>query len=490
MKKAIILLCVVAGILSCTKEPVGPEAPAAGTPMTFEISVAETKADKTAWANGDKIYVFFKGIETKYLVLTYSTGTGWANASGGSELTSGDFSGLETKTLTAVHFPVPVDVTYAGSKFSFTKDGKPFYNYYLLQTNKEYSVSGTTVTATLSMSNTQPDLVLFHVAGIQANVADYTFGCSKIRPVACVGVGTDGMVHEDTLQPGARLSGIADDDGVIFAGRTEYPGSAVAYTFTLASDTQICALTRASRTLTAGNMYNFPAPTSDGGWTVQSVSDLYVDLDITVGGKKIYWAKCNLGAASETDYGDYFAWGETTGYNEGKTNFDWSTYTWGKASDALTKYCNYSDFGKDGFTDPLTTLLPEDDAAYSALGGKFRMPTSAEISALVATKTDTDNYTWTWCDGSTTKYNDSTISGWKIVRNSTSSTLFLPAAGCRDGADLIIIGPDGANVDYWSSSLFLDGPPCAYHLSCTPVAVDRGYAFRLYGFSVRPVFSE
>lgn len=35
----------------------------------------------------------------------------------------------------------------------------------------------------------------------------------------------------------------------------------------------------------------------------------YVDLGLPSG---LLWAKCNVGAASETAYGDYYAWGETT----------------------------------------------------------------------------------------------------------------------------------------------------------------------------------
>ena len=34
----------------------------------------------------------------------------------------------------------------------------------------------------------------------------------------------------------------------------------------------------------------------------------YVDLGLPSGLK---WAKCNLGASKPSDYGDYYAWGET-----------------------------------------------------------------------------------------------------------------------------------------------------------------------------------
>ena len=342
MKKAILFLCMAAGLVSCAKEVLNPEKETPqneGVPMTFNMTVLETKAAKTDWTDGDKIYVFFNGLETKYLMLERSSGA-WTNTSGGGTLLDTDFSGLGTKNLTAVHFPVAVDVSYADSKFSFTSGGKPVYNYYLFEVGKTYTVDGTTVTATLSMGK-PADLVQIHVAGIQGNVADYTFGCSRIRPVACASVGTDGAITESILQAGARLSGVADADGGIFSGRLTSPDAAADYVFTIASNANIYTLTRSSRTLTAGKMYNFPSLSATGGsnWAVQNASDLYVDLGIEVDGKKIYWTKCNLGADTETDYGDYFAWGEVTGYNEGKTNFasDWSNYYFGTSS-SFSKY--------------------------------------------------------------------------------------------------------------------------------------------------------
>lgn len=481
MKKAILLLCMAAGLMSCAKEvpsPQGENPENEGVPMTFNVTVLETKAAKTDWADGDKIYVFFNGLATKYLVLTFD-GTEWANTSGGGTLLDTDFSGLGTKKLTAVHFPVTVNVSYADSKFSFTRGGKPVYNYYLFEADRTYTVDGTTVYATLSMGK-PADMVQIHVAGIQGNVGNYTFGCSKIRPVACASVGTDGIITESLLQAGARLSGVADSDGGIFAGRLVYPSEAKNYKFTLASNTQIYTLTRNNKTLTAGKMYNFPSLSTTGGsnWAVQNASDLYVDLDLTVDGKKIYWAKCNLGATSETEYGDYFAWGETTGYMEGKTNFGWSTYAWGNESRALTKYCKDSSYGKDGFTDGLTTLLPEDDAAYAALGGKFRMPTRAELEYL-------SYVTRKWVDN----YKDSGVSGFTFTRN--GQTIFLPAAGYWENSSLQTPGMLGG---YWSSSN--EGKEEAWGLNflnsnffSNPLASEAEPP-RYGGLSIRPVFSN
>ncbi|MBO5975390.1 MAG: hypothetical protein J6P95_06730, partial [Paludibacteraceae bacterium] len=95
----------------------------------------------------------------------------------------------------------------------------------------------------------------------------------------------------------------------------------------------------------------------------------YIDLGLPSGLK---WATCNVGADSPEEYGDYFAWGETTS----KTTYDWSTYKWCNGSYyTMTKYCDNSYYG---IVDDKTVLDPEDDAAFVNMGGSWRMPTKAE----------------------------------------------------------------------------------------------------------------
>jgi len=266
MKKTFLFLIMAAGLLSCAKEMTpAPEKAPSGVPMSFNITVTGTKAEKTNWANGDVVYVFFKGLEEKYLNLTYD-GSGWTDASGGGTLTDTDFSALDSKTLTAVHFPVAVDVSFAGSRFSFTKDGDPVYNYYLVQTGKEYEVDGTTVNATLEMA--KPDGVAqFHVAGIQDDAADYFFSGSEIVPVTCAAVEIGGVIIEGTQNAGGYLRGVADADGVVFGGRLAHPGRAAEYQFLLTGPDKIYKLERSKKTLSAGARYNFPAP-GEEGWEV------------------------------------------------------------------------------------------------------------------------------------------------------------------------------------------------------------------------------
>ena len=106
----------------------------------------------------------------------------------------------------------------------------------------------------------------------------------------------------------------------------------------------------------------------------------YVDLGLPSG---LLWATCNVGATAPEQYGDYFAWGETTGYDEGKTDFSWSTYKYCKVNyHFLTKYCTDSGFSFNDAADDKTVLDLVDDAARANWGGDWRMPTHEEWSEL------------------------------------------------------------------------------------------------------------
>lgn len=481
MKKTLFYLCLAAGLLSCAKETAPQEETLAGVPVKFEISVTGTKANEIAqedWAEGDAISVFIMGIPEKYLVLSYNDGS-WTTIPVGGEITDIELGGLDDNYfLTAVHFPVAAGIAYedngeyAKNRFTFKSGGKPVYgSYYLYDEKKPFTVDGTTVKATLTMKIPEGMVQLYFPGGEgRDNLDDYTLSSPMIRPVACAGVGVDGTIQESVLQRGARMGGgMPYGQGIIFAGRYDNPGEAAGHTFILANDDEIWTYkTDRESPLEGGMLYTFP--NFPGGWDVELASDLYVDLGTIVNGKKIYWAKCNLGADTETGYGDYFAWGETTGYNEGKTDFSWSTYLFdNSASHDGSSFSKYT--GSD-----FDTLKPEDDAAYAALGGKFRMPTSAEIDMLHGLRKE-----WVY------NYNGSGIAGYKFT-GSNEKTLFLPAAGHRDGTNLIFAGNVGY---YWSSSLYRGSMINAWHfLFITGGSFDTGGIYRFFGCSVRPVFSD
>lgn len=483
MKKTFLFLIMAAGLLSCTKEPVQQEV-SAGVPMNFEINVTETKAAKTSWEDGDEIVLFFKGIEDNFILFSYNEETQkWDERISYDTFTSSDFENLEENILSAVHLPGISSIILEDGYFSFFgKDEKPIFNYYLAQTGVPYTVDGTTVSASFTMEKPE-GFVQFHVAGIEKTVNNYTFASPQVRPVALSGINFDGTLREEVLQAGARLSGFADADGAVFAGRLAKAGTrAVAtpsYTFTLASTEKIYTYDLYDKTLEAGKRYNFPALTGSG-WSVVLASELYVDLGLPSGLK---WAKFNLGASTETDYGDYFAWGEIAP----KTDYSWATYKWMQEGQSdwkyITKY-TFADGQKNGIWYSGDTFIGDgkkslqdydnaDDAAYAALGGKFRMPTEADWQELY------NNCTWTW---KTTA--DGYASNGRLVTASNGNTIFLPAAGYRNGTELDNAGAPGR---YWSSSLFKTFSDGVKSMNFNSGGADMSSSLRYYGIPVRPV---
>ena len=201
----------------------------------------------------------------------------------------------------------------------------------------------------------------------------------------------------------------------------------------------------------------------------------YVDLGLPSG---TLWATCNIGATNPEDYGLYFAWGETTWYTQDTSDcrsFNWTSYKHCNG-EQLTKYCDNSSYGNNGFTDTLTELEPEDDAAYVNWGSGWRMPSEEQCDELINSSYTTT--IWTTLKG---------VKGRLITSKSNGNSLFLPAAGCRSGTSLSNVGSYGY---YWSRTT--DYPYFAYFgwgLRFRSDCVERTTCGRCRGQSVRPVRS-
>ena len=191
----------------------------------------------------------------------------------------------------------------------------------------------------------------------------------------------------------------------------------------------------------------------------------YVDLGLPSG---TLWATCNVGASRPEDYGNYYAWGETST----KSTYDWNTYRYANGDfDKLTKYCNKSNYGDNGFTDNLTELQSGDDPAAANWGNGWQTPSMDQCVELL-------NYTdfeWTTQNG---------VNGWQFTSRMNGQTLFLPAAGRCDSAFYDV----GSSGWYWSRSLLTDTPDGAWYFVFDSddwfVGNDRT---RINNFSVRPV---
>lgn len=190
----------------------------------------------------------------------------------------------------------------------------------------------------------------------------------------------------------------------------------------------------------------------------------YVDLGLPSGLK---WATYNVGASSDspTDYGDYFAWGETS------TKDDYTrenSFTYGKTA---------ADLKASGVLDPAGNLTAQYDVATVKWGAPWRMPTRAECKELV------DNCTWTWVD-------DSGVKVCKVT-GPNGNYIYLQPSGCRQ---LSLTFQLGEMADYWSSTFYfdMDTTDNAWYFTST-AGQDKGMtgmSSRIFGYPVRPVSSD
>ena len=258
----------------------------------------------------------------------------------------------------------------------------------------------------------------------------------------------------------------------------------------------LSSLAMASLAFAANAVTNMCVEQSDGTIVLYDVdkvkqvyyeesSESYIDQGVTVSGKEgIYtyvdlglesgtkWATCNVGATKPTEYGDYFAWGET----KPKEDYSWETYKlrenkkmddeWG-----FTKYCTDSYYGT---VDNKKVLYAEDDAATANWGSAWRMPTKDEIEELL------DGCFWEWVND----FNGSGVRGRLGTSKKNGATIFLPATGYRYDTDFYSVGNYG---NYWSSSLDEDDPNNAYCLYFYDDDIDWVTDDRNFGQSVRAV---
>ena len=195
----------------------------------------------------------------------------------------------------------------------------------------------------------------------------------------------------------------------------------------------------------------------------------YVDLGLPSGLK---WAKCNVGAENETEYGDYFMWGSTIPNNE--TPCDWTNDPFNNGSSNYDE--TYFNSVKDTVC-PNGVLAKEYDAVSQIMGGDWRMPTKAEIQELI------DYTTNEWF----TNYNGTGVNGRKFT-GSKGNSIFIPAADFRSGSSFY--GREDYSGDIWSSSLFPSRPKNAWYLNFFSDDFYVDYADRNYGLMVRGVYEN
>ena len=218
-----------------------------------------------------------------------------------------------------------------------------------------------------------------------------------------------------------------------------------------------------------------------------------VDLGLSSGN---LWASCNLGADSPEEIGGFYSWGETTT----KDVYTWATYRYGDTLTAISKYCSVAAYGNNGFTDALTALEADDDAATANLGRGWNMPTIAEWEEL---------YNQCYWE-QTADYNNTGKGGYIVYKSinktldkqqtkgsdhtysiATDAHIFIPLTGYIQDNDMRLIAENDHLSAYWSATLDRQCPcyaRCVRLWPGTEITTDAGNSFRrAYAASVRPI---
>ncbi|MBR5255945.1 MAG: hypothetical protein IKV62_04125 [Bacteroidales bacterium] len=199
MKKTVLFLgCIALFVASCNKiETV--EEPVQDSPRHLKVNIkvnnAETRAVRTGWTAGDKIYVSFdvcfQEEISSYLTLTY-TGSSWT-----SEFSDDVLEELlldrESGNLAAAYIasdrkPVfqyePATEASPYNLNIYMTNSKGLTGMYLSADNIPYTVESGTLTAELNMGLRMDNLVHFSLDGISPDLAgNYTLRCDKLTPM-------------------------------------------------------------------------------------------------------------------------------------------------------------------------------------------------------------------------------------------------------------------------------------------------------------------
>lgn len=165
----------------------------------------------------------------------------------------------------------------------------------------------------------------------------------------------------------------------------------------------------------------------------------YVDLGLPSGTK---WATMNVGATSETEYGNY--------------------YQYGKGADDYAVTSGQSDYS--GTENPLALSA---DTAAQVWGGQWHMPTSAQCAELTANTT----YEWTTING---------VNGGKFTAQN-GNYIFIPAVGYYHS----VFETDETRL--WCSTPETENSSRAYFLYFNEWDYGVSDNPRYFGETVRPV---
>ena len=456
---AMAALSLTLGMTSCQNE-LAELTPSGGERITLSVTQDDAAGTRTylnddkkvVWSTGDALSLF----DTKNINQVFELTKGAGN-------TTGEFGGTVSVDSRKEYYAVyPYDADYTISSGTvagitqpaeqtavangFDKSAAIMTGYTTKKENLAFKQLCAFVQITTESATKK---IVFKTNGTESLAGTLSVAIDEegigTATVTSNGTGTVTLVPasgETTIAAGTYL--IAVLPGTLASGFTMEIESAEGDDLTRSYRGSTSVLSRAA-------VINMGTASVANGWTaIDKAANGYasVDLGITIDGKKILFATCNVGADSPEEYGDYFAWGATEplykGYTMDGTSVNVTEWKDGMSDGYVEDNAPfYSGSAYITYTTAGDVLAAEHDAARVNMGGEWRMPTTEEMQALY------DNTTNVWTDN----YNNTGIKGRIFTGNGdyANSSLFLPAAGFFSGASYYGGGSQGR---YWSSTLY------------------------------------
>ncbi len=187
----------------------------------------------------------------------------------------------------------------------------------------------------------------------------------------------------------------------------------------------------------------------------------YVDLGLPSG---LLWATHNIGVSNPENYGNYYAWGETSD----KSSYSFENYKWSDDNG----YTKYNDNSELGYVDYLYSLENTDDAANCVVGSSWSIPTKADFDELIA-----------YCTTTRTTLNG--VNGLNIL-GPNGNSIFLPSAGFK-------AYESNYHLDEWGyystrELYYSDTDKCVLFKFDESNIYTSWTNIRWYGYSIRPVY--
>ena len=339
MKRILFLALAAFALFSCNKEMAIVENESQSQPLKYVFNIAEkpsfdanTRAVKTSWEEGDKIYINFDDATptslTDFTVLKYD-GSAWVvdnEGNGPGDKTSG--------TLDALYYanPSPTLADFGDGGKAFSNSVADFGKYMFLNKNNiDYTVDDGEVKASISLDfekNIDRTYVQFCITELGEDDDWWFVTEDRSHPEEN---GISAWVPEwQVVDDEGRFSYLSSTgfsrsnyslnkrtDGHYFYSSIVQNADKITITLVKGTgDTQMEYSKTFSKNISgkcAAITFKGPQLDENGeptnGWTKKTGKingHEYVNM-----GNGLKWATMNLGASKPEDFGDYYAWGET-----------------------------------------------------------------------------------------------------------------------------------------------------------------------------------